>query len=483
MSLKSKYILFTVSILLLTTGIFIYKDSSLHEKEIHESWAKQLSLTADIVRNSFLTLMLANPQWTVQKFVESLSLEQKASIRIINSEGIITGSPFHEQIGTPISSEYITRLNSQNLPDIFFINKKGEEFYSIIVPFNNDNACQRCHGSKKQLLGAITIDMPFTEAIQKINASKTRRLLLTIMFLIAFSTVIGLFTNALISKPISSIVDTMKKAKDGDLTVKFLTNRKDEIGKLASSFNSMLSELDKARQEIEKCHIEEMHSIEKMASLGELASAIAHEIKNPLAGISGAIHVFADDLPPNNPQKEIINEILIEIERLDRAVKDLLIFARPPELHLIKTPLQPIIDRAKRLIEMQSQKQKVSIRNIHKDDIGEITVDPDQIQQVFLNVMINALQSMPDGGTLTISTHLRQNENEVEIAFTDTGHGIGKDIIKNIFKPFFTTRLSGTGLGLAISRNIVEKHNGRITVESQVGIGSTFRIFLKLTDS
>lgn len=479
MNLKSKYILFTTCILFVIIGAFSYQNLNLQEKEIQEDEKERVSLITEIIRNSLITIMLEGRGREFQKFLETVITEDVEKAWIFTPDGTIISSSLPSQINTPVPPEHMARFKTQKVPEVFSHEREGKTVYSMIAPIYNERPCQRCHGTKGEVIGILDIEVSMAKTIQRINDSRKRMALFSIITLIVISISLSILTTYLVNRPIISIIDTMKKAEAGDLAVKFLARRKDEIGKLASSLNSMLFELDKARREIEKCHFEDIRNIEKLATIGEMASAIAHEIKNPLAGISGAIQVLAEDFSATDPRKEVITEVLNEIDRLDRSVKELLVFARPPDLHPVLTSLQPIIERAIRLVDLQAQRQGVITKLIPGDDIGEINVDPEQMQQVFLNLMLNALQSMPAGGTLTIATYFTSNRDEAEVAFSDTGQGIEEYALKNIFKPFFTTRHAGTGLGLAISRNIVEKHNGKIVVESRIGIGSTFHVILK----
>jgi signal transduction histidine kinase len=223
-----------------------------------------------------------------------------------------------------------------------------------------------------------------------------------------------------------------------------------------------------------------MQKVEKMANIGELAAAIAHEIKNPIAGISGAIQVLSEEFPDGDDRKEIINEVLAEIGRLDKTVRDLLSFAKPPEPSLVRTPVAPLIERSMRLISAQAKKQGVEVDAASMAQDAEVNIDPEQMQQVLINIMMNALHSMSAGGKITLATQVDKEKNELEISISDTGNGISQDELKNIFKPFYTTKHTGTGLGLSISKNIVESHGGSIIVESRVGVGSTFAITLPM---
>jgi signal transduction histidine kinase len=281
-------------------------------------------------------------------------------------------------------------------------------------------------------------------------------------------------THLVVYAPLKRLAETT--GRDGKPPSLPATGRGDPIALLEQRLGSILSELAASRRQIEAYNIETMQKVEKMVNIGELAAVIAHEIKNPLAGISGAIQVFSEDFPPEDPRKEIITDILSEIERLDKAVRDLLSFARPPEPHLIKTPVENVIDRCMRLVGGQAKKQGVEVNLISLEDPVDVDIDPEQMQQVFLNLMMNALHS----GTLTVAVHVSRDEGHVDVTFSDTGQGVRAEDIANIFKPFYTTKQTGTGLGLAISKNVVEKHGGRIHVESTLGSGSLFRIRLPI---
>lgn len=483
MKLKSKYILLTVITLVFTIGIVSYQNLRLQEHEIFEDEKEKAVFITNLIKHGLSTMMLKGRAKEFQNFIETLHTGDIKQAVLFKPDGTIISSSHPSQIGSRISSSYLSRFQNSQTHEIVTGTKKGETNISLIVPILNEKPCQRCHVDSEKVRAVFSVEFSTSRIVQKIEITRKRTILLSVISIIVISLLLGTFTEYFVNKPITSIISTMKKAEAGDLSVKFLTRRRDEIGKLASSLNSMLFKLDKAQREIKQWHFSEMQNIEKMATIGEVASSVAHEIRNPLAGISGAIQVLAEDMSAKDPRKTIINEVLSEINRLDHAVRDLLVFARPPEPHPIITPLDTIIERTLHMAEQQSQKQGVAIQIRKSDTEMKVFVDPEQIHQVFLNIVLNSLQSMPGGGTLTIGTYIRPEINEAEISFTDTGFGIRKDALKNIFKPFFTTRSTGTGLGLAISRAIIERHGGRITVESSEGIGSTFHVFLKMFHS
>jgi PAS domain S-box-containing protein len=237
---------------------------------------------------------------------------------------------------------------------------------------------------------------------------------------------------------------------------------------------------------------------ERLASLGELSAGVAHEIRNPLAGIGASAQLLGERLGKDENHRRLVELILDEVARLDRIVESMLQFARPPEPRLRLAPLEAVLDRALGLVAEEAETAGVRIDTERVLDLPQIWIDPDQIEQVVLNLARNALQAMEEsGGRLTLILRRvsrpryvrvrngRRRDDRgvpagegplqdwVELEVTDTGHGIAPEELDRIFNPFYTTRKRGTGLGLAISEAIVREHGGMITVQSRPGHGTT----------
>lgn len=240
---------------------------------------------------------------------------------------------------------------------------------------------------------------------------------------------------------------------------------------------------------------EEKRRLDRLASLGEMAASVAHEVRNPLAAIKTSMQLLMADLPgnvaPQEEAREAVSIVLKEVERLDGIVRDLLLFARPQQLHLVECDLVDLCTRILRFLRPQFDECGVRVHLVQQRVPG-VHLDATQIEQVLLNLFLNALQAMPTGGVLSVSCHLlslptsgsepgAENQQDwLELLIDDTGEGISREALARIFQPFYTTRAHGIGLGLSITRRLIEDHHGTILVESQLGYGTTVAVRLPL---
>jgi hypothetical protein len=476
------------------------RDISKSEEKLLNTQKEKAVLLSERITNGIMALMLQNRWKDLQEMMEGMvrHSEDLKEIRIFNPEdGLIVVSSREDEIGKKIYQEDMERFKSGRGEDAFYIEKSGTKYASRLTSIPNLPACHRCHGSEKKVLGVLDLELSVSHIYQSLAQIKREHFFSA---LIGFFLIMGTFlivTRILIGKPIQKIVTAIKGVEGGDLSVRLDAKRKDEIGQLSDSFNRMVESLELAREEIEMCHNQQMRRAAKLASLGEMASAIAHEIKNPLAGINSAVQVLLMELDENDPKKKVMNEILNQVKRLDRAVKDLLAYARPSPPNKAYQNIHIVLEKALFFVQQVAKKGQTNIETNFQEDLPEVMVDSDQLQQVFINISINAVQAMPDGGTLKISTNLITNDSKtpelaetgnrdtdwIKVSFEDTGVGISAEDVKKIFDPFYTKKGKGTGLGLAISQRIVEEHGGKITVLSEQGKGSTFSVYLPVENN
>ncbi len=277
--------------------------------------------------------------------------------------------------------------------------------------------------------------------------------------------------------PMVELQKKMMKIAGGNLDVAVsFSGRNDEIGDLGRNFNYMMQQVRESRKEIETMHRTQMSRAEHLATLGELATGLAHEIRNPLAGIAGVIEIIGRDLPPTSPAREMVKDVRTEINQINRILTDLLETARPHPPQMMRSNLNTTVEHAVMLARQQVLSQPIKIELERAPNLPDVEHDSDQIHQVVLNLMLNAVQAIDGPGTVKVAIGSR--DDCARIAVTDTGRGIPEPQISQIFRPFFTTKGNGTGLGLSLVRRIVDEHHGHINVTSKVGKGSTFEVLI-----
>jgi len=347
-----------------------------------------------------------------------------------------------------------------------------------------------------QIVGILYVGMleaPYTDLRDKVVYSFFGIGVLGVFFVLLLS----FFITTGIIRPLREMVWATRKIAEGDLSLELSISSKDEIGQLAESFNHMLVRLKQARQELEdygrtleekveqrsrqlrKIQAQLMQS-EKLASLGRLASGVAHEINSPLTGILTFAHLLMRRLKDHPELKHELELIVRETTRVSAIVRGLLDFARESKPQKRPCNINELILQTLSLVEHQAVFHDIRIVKSLDPQVPMIPVDANQIQQVFMNILLNAADAMPAGGVLTITSNLISEDSFVQVRFSDTGTGIPEKNLNKIFDPFFTTKADkkGTGLGLAVSYGIIDRHRGQIEVQSEEGKGATFTIKL-----
>ena len=302
-----------------------------------------------------------------------------------------------------------------------------------------------------------------------LNFTKTTVLVGLVCVLVAFG--IALVFSRLISQPITELAEANRRLAQGDITVRVEPFGRGEIAVLGRAFNSMAATLRANEREL-------LHK-EKLASMGQLAAGVAHELNNPLSTILLYSELLHKDCPQNDPRHEDLEMIISEAQRCKVIVADLLNFSRQQEVLSQDTDLKVLVEEVITKVDHRYQFDKVEIVRRFSPDLPHIQADPAQLQQVFINLLNNSADAMEAGGTITITVTLL-DERTVEIRVADTGAGIPPEYQDKLFTPFFTTKPAGkgTGLGLSIVYGIIKMHHGQIHVESEVGQGTTVVITL-----
>jgi len=280
-----------------------------------------------------------------------------------------------------------------------------------------------------------------------------------------------------VRRPMMELQEKFARVQVGDMDVSAsFATRNDEIGDLGRDFNDMVAQLKASREEINHLHQTQMSRAEHFATLGELAAGLAHEIRNPLAGIAGVLDIVSRDLPATSVAREVIEDAKQEAVQINRILTELLDTARPKAPQFRVTDIAGTAEHAALFARQQAVTKRINIEFEVKDTLPPVEHDPNQINQVLLNLLLNAIQSMDKPGTIRVS--LEAEDEAVAIVIADEGRGIAPEHLPNLFRPFFTTKGHGTGLGLSLARRMVESHGGTINVESKLGEGARFAVLL-----
>lgn len=324
---------------------------------------------------------------------------------------------------------------------------------------------------------SLAVSVPISEFIEEAKDLRTYVIQIVTAALILSSLAVSLLSHKIL-KPVRRLVMATERVAGGDLSEEIPVRSNDEFSTLTRSFNHMVTSLKEIQTELV--------ASEKLISMGKLSAGVAHEIRNPLNAMKGAI-VFLQRRRQEDPlTMEYTGIILEEIERLNCFVTEFLSFARQPKPARIRVNLNGLIQSVLNLYAEELRQKHIGIALNLDPDLPDIALDPQQIEQVFINLLVNAIHAMQGGGNLKIGTaigsagHGSDNATEALVKIADTGSGITETQLESIFEPFFSTKASGTGLGLPISRSIIEAHRGRLSVSSTAGRGTTVQLALPM---
>lgn len=479
-SLTTRVIATTIS--LLVAGIFIYTIFNVqkqHDMLINNARENTELLLHTVESSIYNTMHLGN----VQDVGSILSMvgqhNQLIGVRIFHPHGVVLRSSLPNEVGRPVSDNDYKIYQSPKNYSIFTLSPFGEVL-AMVKPIYNEAACHACHGSKARVIGVLNINYSLNRTKMQMYDASRIFVISSITITVFLAITISFLLLRFVKNPLDNMVNTMLRVEKGDFAVRIEYKGKDEIGRLIKSFNSMVDRLDVAQKELEQLHFQQLERADRLASIGEMAAGIAHEIKNPLAGISAAVTIIKDDMSSNDPRGAILGEVIDQVKRLDKTVNDLLFFGKPSLPELSCVDINSILTITLKFASQHRGIVEIERRIDLQPDLPPVYADDKQMQQVFLNIVLNAYQSMPSGGVLGIKTSLvfRDNAEYVQVDISDTGSGIPPQILDKIFTPFYTTKAQGTGLGLPICSKLVKLHKGDIRVSSNDITGTIFTVEL-----
>ncbi len=300
---------------------------------------------------------------------------------------------------------------------------------------------------------------------------------------VLFSIGLSYFLSRSISVPVQKLVLASKELSNGNLDVKVEKTSNDEIGQLADAYNSMANALRERDDQLKEFTRKKFMESERLALIGQLAANVAHELNNPLQGIVTYSHLLLERNSIDEPTKQLLQKIVVQANRSKEIIRGLLDFSRQRKPDKTLCNINNLIKESLTFFENQALMHNIQVTTQLYENLPSVVIDPSQVQRVFINMIVNAAEAMNGNGQLSISTKHDLERESIEITFSDTGTGISEENLEKIFDPFFTTKETGhgVGLGLAISYGIIKEHGGTISVESEVGKGTTFIVRLPIT--
>jgi signal transduction histidine kinase len=359
--------------------------------------------------------------------------------------------------------------------EIWIDEGNGREWVRGVVRINTGQDCLPCH-QPGQTLGAASIKIDFTEEMREVHRLLRRRLGILLGCWVLFIGGVALVVQRTVRRSLSGLETDLNDAAAGR-SPSSSTHRL-PLDPAAAAFHGRLRDFLRRQREREAEVVSRLAHVDRLASLGQLSAGLAHEIKNPLAGIQGALEVLKHETA-DGATAHLYDEMLGELRRVNGILQRLLESGRPAPLRLARTSLARLLRETVELMKPALGRKKVEVEARIEDDLPDIQVDAAKIRQVLVNLIQNAAEAMGEGGGhVTARASALPNGDGAVLVVEDDGPGISGEDLEHLFEPFFTTKFTGTGLGLTISKSLIEQHGGRIEVESEAGRGTTFFVFL-----
>ena len=519
-SLSAKLISLLLLTLVVIFGLLGYLNIRLHRQHLETAVLGSAERISDVIKRSTSYYMMRNDREGLYQVMKTIGDEPgMVRVRVFDREGRVSYSTDPGEVshivdksgeacyGCHAQSQPLTRLNR---PDRFRIyrNGGGKRVLGIITPIENQPSCSNadCHAhpASQQILGVLDTSLSLAKADTQLAESSWRMIAYTVFGMLTIAVLSWIFVWRVVAVPLKTLEAGTEKLAEGQLGYQIETKSHDELGDLAGSFNTMSLQLraaneeivawartledrvDEKTRELRRAH-DQMLQAEKMASIGKMAAVVAHEINNPLSGILTYARLLRKwiendetDEKHRDEAKQCLELIASESRRCGDLVKNLLTFSRTAPMNPEPTDLQAVVERMVRLVQHKLEMTGIQLQVDFAPDLPRIYCDAAQIEQVLVALVMNSIDAMPRGGNLWIRARVLPDSDQIEIQVRDDGSGIPPEILPHIFEPFLTTKESGrgVGLGLAISHSIIERHHGRIEVQSEVGRGTTFTIRL-----
>ena len=523
MSLKLKIglsLAFALTAAMLVFTVLVVRHS---REELLQAAASRVTQLSEVIIKSTRFAMLQNRPDYVDKIIQDVGNQENIEkVRILSKDGTIIHSTYQPEIGVKVDQEaeacILCHQSEKPLAQVpirerarIFAAPEGRRLLGTMEPIRNERSCYTaaCHQHPKaqSVLGVLDIVYSLDDIDRNIRMESITIASISLGFIIVASLSVSFFVHRMVYVPLRDLETGAKRLSSGNLEQLIPVRSGDEFGQLATSFNAMTLTLRKSELELRewghtleqkvqertqelRVAVAEAARGEKLASVGLLAAGIAHELNNPLTGILTFSHLIREKMPDQSPEAEDLDLVIRETKRCATIIRRLLDFAREKTPEKKFADLNQIIEDTARIVERPAHLRHIEITMDLDRDLPPVWVDADLIEQVIMNMLVNAQHAIVDEGSITVRSRrlpkARRLEPDaepvpmVELSVIDSGCGIPEKNLQRIFDPFFSANKvgKGTGLGLSVSHGIVKAHGGAIEVESTVGEGTTFRIYL-----
>ena len=407
-------------------------------------------------------------------------------IRILDRDGQVLAASTTAAPGSATPADAVARIVDAGTREMIERHDRGKAYWVYVLPMRS--ASSGAVPSSPSARRAVEITMMSPDAVA-MGRQAIRDVLLRVGALTAvFALLIAVVLQRQVFRPLAELTRSIRALGEGKRGPSLAVDRRDELGELAEAFNRMTDRLEEARLRLmaETEHAleleQQLRRSETLAVAGKLASAIAHEVGTPLNIISGRAEMVLASLPDRHPAREDLERIILQIDRMSNIVRSLLDSVRIGKLEIHPVPIALLIGRLLPLLDPLARRRGIAVTTDIPDALPDVAADPARLQQVFINLLMNAVEASPTEGRVSISARPRtiDGRDGVSVEVADTGAGIPADALSQVFEPFYTTKPAGhgTGLGLAISRDIVRDHGGAITADNRSDRGAAFTVWL-----
>ena len=517
-SISVKFFLVLIVLLIISFGVITYVNIYFFTNLFREDIVGNAVQISNLIKRATYYSMLENHRDSLNHTILSLGKEEIfEGIRIYNKIGVIAFSDKPEELGKVVDKKaeqcYICHTEEPAKGVIptkdrsrILRSPEGYRILGLITPIENEpvcfNASCHAHSSKENLLGFLDVKLSLEKGDKKIIETRNKMITYSAILILITALVKWGFIRKIIHHPIKKLDDATKEVANLNLDAKVEINSRDELGRLAHSFNTMTHQLKESNEavkswssqletrvkektdELQKAQFQLIQAA-KMACKGELSAMVAHEINNPLSGILSYAKVSSKYLSNENISSEMLETvkknlsfISDETKRCGNIVKNLLLFSRKSSEDFKEEHLNEIIDNSVKVIDHSVKMKGLDLVTELDQDSDLIECDANGIRQILVALIVNSIEATPPGGKINVQTNYQTDKDRIRIMVSDNGKGIPEDILPHIFEPFVSTKVKSTGLGLSVVYGIVEQHAGVIDVTSKVDQGTTFTITL-----